>query len=109
MKYKNIFMPNNHTFTSESVSEGHPDKVADQISDAVLDAMIAEVHPGDDGLIIYTAGTPSRPKGVLHMVHHDTNESFTAQGPSRDAPRTAEVDPFAKIDDENKALRNKLL
>lgn len=29
------------TFTSESVSEGHPDKVADQISDAILDAMIA--------------------------------------------------------------------
>lgn len=29
-------------FTSESVSEGHPDKVSDQISDAILDAMIAE-------------------------------------------------------------------
>jgi S-adenosylmethionine synthetase len=29
-------------FTSESVTEGHPDKVADQISDAVLDAMIAQ-------------------------------------------------------------------
>ena len=29
-------------FTSESVSEGHPDKMADQISDALLDAMIAE-------------------------------------------------------------------
>jgi len=29
-------------FTSESVSEGHPDKVADQISDAILDAIIAE-------------------------------------------------------------------
>src|SRR5256885_12989958 len=29
-------------FTSESVSMGHPDKVADQISDAVLDAMIAD-------------------------------------------------------------------
>ena len=28
-------------FTSESVSEGHPDKMADQISDAVLDAIIA--------------------------------------------------------------------
>ena len=28
-------------FTSESVSEGHPDKVADQISDAVLDAIIS--------------------------------------------------------------------
>jgi S-adenosylmethionine synthetase len=31
-----------HVFTSESVSEGHPDKVADQISDAVLDALIAQ-------------------------------------------------------------------
>ena len=30
-----------HVFTSESVSEGHPDKVADQISDAVLDACLA--------------------------------------------------------------------
>ena len=29
-------------FTSESVSEGHPDKVADQISDAILDAMLAQ-------------------------------------------------------------------
>ncbi len=32
----------NYLFTSESVSEGHPDKVADQISDAVLDAIIKE-------------------------------------------------------------------
>jgi len=31
-----------HLFTSESVSEGHPDKVSDQISDAVLDAMLAQ-------------------------------------------------------------------
>ena len=28
------------TFTSESVTEGHPDKMADQISDAILDAML---------------------------------------------------------------------
>ncbi|MEE2785324.1 MAG: methionine adenosyltransferase [Pseudomonadota bacterium] len=35
-------MPEYSVFTSESVSEGHPDKVADQISDAVLDAMLAE-------------------------------------------------------------------
>ena len=33
---------NNFSFTSESVSEGHPDKVADQISDAVLDAILAQ-------------------------------------------------------------------
>src|SRR6056297_225355 len=31
-----------HLFTSESVSEGHPDKVSDQISDAILDAMLKE-------------------------------------------------------------------
>jgi len=32
----------NYTFTSESVSEGHPDKVCDRISDAILDALLAE-------------------------------------------------------------------
>ena len=35
-------MKSNYLFTSESVSEGHPDKVADQISDAVLDAILAQ-------------------------------------------------------------------
>ncbi len=32
----------NYLFTSESVSEGHPDKVADQVSDAILDALLAQ-------------------------------------------------------------------
>jgi len=35
-------MARNYLFTSESVSEGHPDKMADQISDAVLDALITQ-------------------------------------------------------------------
>ena len=35
-------MSNYNTFTSESVSEGHPDKMADQISDAILDAIIKD-------------------------------------------------------------------
>ena len=35
-------MSNEFLFTSESVSEGHPDKVADQISDAILDALLAQ-------------------------------------------------------------------
>ncbi|HEY9201473.1 MAG TPA: methionine adenosyltransferase [Gammaproteobacteria bacterium] len=35
-------MSNSHLFTSESVSEGHPDKVADQISDAILDAIFEQ-------------------------------------------------------------------
>ena len=39
-------MANNYVFTSESVSEGHPDKVADQISDAVLDAILAQDKRG---------------------------------------------------------------
>lgn len=35
-------MANDYLFTSESVSEGHPDKVSDQISDAILDAILAQ-------------------------------------------------------------------
>jgi S-adenosylmethionine synthetase len=35
-------MSHSYLFTSESVSEGHPDKVADQISDAILDAILAQ-------------------------------------------------------------------
>ncbi len=36
----------NWTFTSESVTEGHPDKMADQVSDAILDAILAEDPTG---------------------------------------------------------------
>ncbi|HVF76575.1 MAG TPA: methionine adenosyltransferase [Acidimicrobiales bacterium] len=39
-------MSNRFTFTSESVTEGHPDKMADQISDTVLDAILAEDPQG---------------------------------------------------------------
>src|SRR5438046_10183860 len=35
-----------HLFTSESVTEGHPDKIADQVSDAVLDAIISQDRTG---------------------------------------------------------------
>ncbi len=38
----------------------------DDVSDALLDAAIAEVEPADDGVLIYTSGTTARPKGVLH-------------------------------------------
>ena len=40
-----------YLFTSESVSEGHPDKIADQISDAVLDAILAQ----DKRCLLYTS------------------------------------------------------
>ncbi|HVG61538.1 MAG TPA: methionine adenosyltransferase [Hyalangium sp.] len=39
-------MPTDYLFTSESVTEGHPDKIADQISDGVLDAIIAKDPQG---------------------------------------------------------------
>ena len=35
-------MPKNYLFTSESVTEGHPDKICDQISDTILDAILAQ-------------------------------------------------------------------
>ena len=37
---------NEYLFTSESVTEGHPDKICDQISDGVLDAIMAEDPEG---------------------------------------------------------------
>jgi S-adenosylmethionine synthetase len=40
--FAELFMSSDFLFTSESVSEGHPDKVSDQISDAILDAIFAQ-------------------------------------------------------------------
>ena len=37
-------MANEYIFTSESVTEGHPDKMADQISDAILDYIVKKIH-----------------------------------------------------------------
>ena len=43
IKRGDIFICQNvNFFTSESVSEGHPDKIADQISDAILDAVLEQ-------------------------------------------------------------------
>ena len=44
-------------FSSESVTEGHPDKVADQISDAVLDSIIKD----DPNLSLIHISAPTRP------------------------------------------------
>lgn len=41
-KYKALSKSNKKLFTSESVTEGHPDKMADQISDGILDAILKE-------------------------------------------------------------------
>ncbi|MGH2816731.1 MAG: S-adenosylmethionine synthetase N-terminal domain-containing protein, partial [Actinomycetota bacterium] len=39
-------MANRYLFTSESVTEGHPDKIADQISDAILDEILRDDPTG---------------------------------------------------------------
>ena len=39
---RGVNMKNHYFFTSESVTEGHPDKICDQISDALLDAIIKD-------------------------------------------------------------------
>ncbi len=45
-------MSRDYVFTSESVSEGHPDKLADQVSDAVLDAIIAQETLTKTGMVV---------------------------------------------------------
>ena len=51
-------------FTSESVTEGHPDKIADQISDAVLDAILAKEAELEDKGYIAPNGTPAKLENV---------------------------------------------
>src|SRR5436305_14053606 len=46
LEVKNMTERDIHLFTSESVTEGHPDKVADQISDAVLDEVLRQDPTG---------------------------------------------------------------
>ena len=55
-------MSNTYLFTSESVSEGHPDKVADQISDAILDAYLA-IDPNSKVTQGATSGDGNDAKG----------------------------------------------
>src|SRR5215468_9342340 len=67
-------------FTSESVSEGHPDKVADQISDAVLDAILAQDPHGrvaaetlvSTGLVVMTGEITTAHKHDYARVARDT-------------------------------------
>ena len=54
-------MSNSYLFTSESVTEGHPDKICDQISDAVVDAIFAkEIELAEAGYVS-PDGIPANP------------------------------------------------
>lgn len=58
-------MSNNYLFTSESVTEGHPDKICDQISDAVLDAILTkEAQLASEGYVSPSTGVPADVRNV---------------------------------------------
>ena len=62
-----------HLFTSESVTEGHPDKVCDQISDAVLDSILAQDKNA------HVACEVTATTGVIHIMGEITaNCTFDA-------------------------------
>ena len=64
-----------HLFTSESVTEGHPDKIADQISDAVLDAVLAEDPTGRVACeTLVTTGTAIVAGEITTKTHLDIHK-----------------------------------
>ena len=85
-------MTTRHTFTSESVTEGHPDKMADQISDSVLDAVLASDPDGrvacetllTTGLVV-VAGEIST--NVLHR-HRQPGRAMSCATSATTATRT---------------------
>ena len=75
-------MANDYLFTSESASEGHPDKVADQISDAILDAIfkqdprsrVAADTLSNNGLLVLAGEIPTTAHGeYIHMARVTSN------------------------------------
>ena len=68
----------NYTFTSESVSEGHPDKVCDRISDAVLDAFLTEEFCERQKLFVRTI--------LLEDEMADPGETVPEQGHGQQPP-----------------------
>ncbi|MCK9380671.1 MAG: methionine adenosyltransferase [Sulfuritalea sp.] len=84
-------MSNDFLFTSESVSEGHPDKVSDQISDAILDAILAQDPHSrvaaetlcNTGLVVLAGEITTQAnvdyigvaRGVLKRIGYDNTES----------------------------------
>ncbi|MET0280655.1 MAG: methionine adenosyltransferase [Steroidobacteraceae bacterium] len=69
-----------YLFTSESVSEGHPDKVADQISDAILDAILAEDRTArvaaetlcNTGLVVLAGEITTKARVDYHSITRET-------------------------------------
>src|SRR5256885_6113205 len=92
-----------HVFTSESVTEGHPDKIADQISDAVLDAIIGKDPAArvacetlvTTGMAVVGGGKNTPPPPVLppHPAGATTPPPFTQTALSGAVPKPAPPSP----------------
>ena len=76
-----------YVFTSESVTEGHPDKICDQVSDAVLDALLAQDPASrvacetvvNTGLCMITGEVTSKAKvDFIHLVRTSSKRLATA-------------------------------
>lgn len=111
----------NYTFTSESVSEGHPDKVCDFIADSILDAYIeldpksrvaCEVLCKEDTVVIAgeitSGGTVDHDKIVREAIRHigyiDMDQPFNADGVEIIELITKQADEIAQGVDEGKGI-----
>jgi len=80
-----------HFFTSESVTEGHPDKICDRISDSVLDAILAQ-----DPMARVACETATTTGLILVMGEITTKAQFDAQEIAREAVREIGYDDSEK-------------
>ena len=79
-----------HLFTSESVSMGHPDKLADQISDGVLDALISKDPLSRVACeTMVTTGLAVVAGEITTTAYVDMQKIVAAAGTSREHPGTA--------------------
>ena len=69
-----------YLFTSESVTEGHPDKICDQISDAILDALLAKDPESRVAVERNRAIVPRREFGDVSLREGDRIEIVTFVG-----------------------------
>ena len=86
-------MRSNYLFTSESVSEGHPDKVCDRISDTVVDAYLGSHH--DQALEFDDEGNPVGATAALADALADAEAQTLEAGGDLSDPDAASVDPSA--------------
>ncbi len=88
--YWSLRVSNDFLFTSESVSEGHPDKVADQISDAILDAIfkqdprsrVAAETLTNTGLVVLAGEITTNAHVDYIQVARDTSSASATTTPS---------------------------